>query len=103
MDALGGQIFLGDDQFIDKMNRLAGQKLDQQPAPHTSQSHLEIPQAQRRPRPLPLEAYANQFLDNRNAALQAAYATGGYTMAQLAQYFGKHYTTVNRIVKKGGI
>ncbi len=102
-DALGGQIFLGDDKFIDKMNRLAGQKLDQQQAPHASQSHLEIPQAQRRPRPLPLVAYTNQFPNNRNTALQAAYATGGYTMAQLAQYFGMHYTSVSRIVKKGGM
>jgi len=50
--------------------------------------------------PLPLQAYAEQYANNRNAAIQAAFATGSYTMAQLAGYFKLHYTSVSRIVKK---
>ena len=34
-----------------------------------------------------------------NAAIQAAFATGAYTMAQLAQHFQVHYTSVSLIVK----
>ena len=46
-----------------------------------------------------LEAFERQHPKNRNAAIQAAFATGGYTMAQLAQHFHLHYTSVSRIVK----
>ena len=46
-----------------------------------------------------LEAFERQYPNNRNAAIQAAFATGAYTMAQLAQHFQLHYTSVSRIVK----
>lgn len=101
-EALCGQIYLGDEKFIDKMNAMAGQDA-KHPKNATisdkSRSRLEIPQAQRRPRPLALKAYQQQHPDKRNATIQAAFATGGYTMAQLASHFGLHYTSVSRIVK----
>ena len=59
----------------------------------------EIPNAQRRAQSMALEAFERQHPNNRNAAIQAAFATGGYTMAQLAQHFQLHYTSVSRIVK----
>ena len=46
-----------------------------------------------------LEAFERQNPNHRNAAIQAAFATGGYTMAQLAQHFQVHCTSVGRIVK----
>ena len=64
-----------------------------------SGSRREIPNAQRKPRPMALEAFERQHPNNRNAAIQAAFATGAYTMAQLAQHFQEHYTSVSRIVK----
>ena len=59
----------------------------------------QIPSMQRRPPPLSLEEIERTFRD-RNAAILAAYATGGYSYQQLADYFGLHFTTVGRIVRK---
>ena len=64
-----------------------------------SGSRREIPNTQRRPQPKALAAFERQHPNNRNAAIQGAFATGGYTMAQLAQHFQVHYTSVSRIVK----
>jgi putative transposase len=36
----------------------------------------------------------------RNPAIVQAYATGCYSMKEIAQAFGVHYATVSRIVKK---
>ena len=49
--------------------------------------------------PLALQNYMEQHPSNRNAAIQAAFATGNYTMARLAEHFKLHYTSVSRIVK----
>lgn len=47
--------------------------------------------------------YEKEHAPNRNAAVAAAYASGGYTMRQLAAYFGLHYTSLSRIVKEQGV
>ncbi len=96
-DDLKGQIYLGSDAFVDKLTAWAEAGSAQSP---TLRSTLEIPQAQRRSRPKALKSYEEQYPTDRNAALSAAYASGGYTMAQLAQHFELHYTTVSRIVKR---
>ena len=93
---LCGQVYLGDEKFVNKMSAMADQ------SPHgarAGRSRLEIPHAQRRPVPLPLQSYIEQYPNNRNAAIQAAFATGNYTMAQLAGHSKLHYTSVSRIVK----
>jgi hypothetical protein len=36
---------------------------------------------------------------DRDAAIVAAYATGGYAYQQLADYFGLHFTPVGNIVR----
>ena len=93
---LSGQVYLGDEKFVNKMSAMA----DQSPqGARAGRSRLEIPHAQRRPMPLPLQSYIEQYPNNRNAAIQAAFATGNYTMAQLAGHFELHYTSVSRIVK----
>ena len=97
-DDLSGQVYLGDEKFANKMSAMAEQSPQ---GARAGRSRLEIPHAQRRPVRLPLQAYAAQHPDNRNAAIQAAFATGNYTMAQLAEHFGLHYTSVSRIVKMG--
>ncbi len=89
-EALSGQVFLGDEKFVIKMLALAQS---------VGASKLEIPQAQRRAVALPLQAYEDKHPNDRNSAIQAAFATGGYTMAQLAEHFNLHYTSVSRIVK----
>ena len=51
------------------------------------------------PVPSPLQGYIEQYPNNRNAAIQAVFATVSYTMAQLAEHFGLNYTSVSLIVK----
>ena len=38
---------------------------------------------------------------DRNAAMIAAHATGGYSYQQIADYFGVYFTTVGKIVRDG--
>ena len=97
-DDLSGQVYLGDEKFVNKMSTMAEQSPQ---GVRAGRSRLEIPHAQRRPVPLPIQTYAAQHPDNRNAAIQAAFAAGNYTMAQLAEQFGLHYTSISRIVKMG--
>ena len=75
---LSGQAYLGDEKFVNKMRAMAEQTPH---SAHTRRSRLEIPHTQRRPVPLPLQGYIEQHPNNRNAAIQAAFATGSYTMA----------------------
>ena len=95
-DDLKNQIFLGSDAFVDKLTAWACSASIKVPI---RASALEIPQAQRRGRPKQLAAYEKDHAPDRNAAIAAAYASGGYTMGRLAQYFGLHYTSVSRIIK----
>ena len=94
--ALSGQVYLGDEKFVTAMSALAEQSPQ---GMRTASSRLEIPRAQRRPARLALEAFEQQNPNNRNAAIQSAFATRGYTMVQLAAHFKLHYTSISRIVK----
>lgn len=88
---LKGQVFLGDEQFVTRMQKLI----------QTGKEDVQIPLAQRRPQPLSLAEIAKHAPD-RNAAIVAAHATGGYSYQQIADYFGVHFTTAGRIVQGGG-
>jgi hypothetical protein len=57
----------------------------------------EVPRAQRRPPAKPLTEYAALYAD-RAAAIAAAYASRGYTLKEIGEYFGLHYARVSRIV-----
>ena len=87
-DELRNQIFLGDDHFVQAMQ----ERIDRDKA------LAEIPRTQRRPPAKPLSYYAANF--NRDAAICAAYTSGGYTLRQIGEHFGLHYSRVSRIVKK---
>lgn len=88
-ESLRGQIFLGSDSFVKRMQ-----------AGIDDQSIIsEIPRAQRRPLALPLDEYRDTIADKR-VGMAAAYATGDYTMQEIATCFGVHYATVSRAVKR---
>ena len=87
-DNLKGQVFLGDDQFVQRMQAYLDPEKDD----------VQIPRAQRRPPAPPLATIARRMSD-RNAAIKAAYDTGAYSYQQIADYFGLHFTTVGRIVR----
>ena len=88
---LKGQIFLGDDQFVSRM----------QAHIQSGKDDVQIPLAQRRPKPTPLVEIENISPD-RNAAIIAAHATGGYSYQKIGDYFGIHFSTVGKIVRSGG-
>lgn len=84
---LRGQVFLGSEAFMQTM---------QQTVPE--QAHIaEIPRAQRRASAMPLLHYRDS-MDDQKAAMAAAYASGDYTMQDIADCFGVHYATVSRAV-----
>lgn len=87
---LRGQVFLGNDQFVERMQAYI------QPEKDT----VQIPLAQRRQAPPSLAEIAHQAAD-RNQAIIAAHATGGYSYQQIADYFGLYFTTVGKIVRDG--
>ncbi len=60
----------------------------------------EVPRAQRRPKPKPLVEYARICRD-RDGAIAAACASGGYTLKEIGAFFGLHYAQVSRIARKG--
>ena len=85
---LQGQIYLGSESFMKKMQT----EIDKKP------SVLEIPRAQRRALARELSDYANAY--ERDDAVALAYLSGHHTMAAVADHFDVHYTTVSRLVKK---
>ena len=89
-ERLRGQVYLGSDAFLQRIQALSDKT-----------SIAEIPRTQRRPLAQPLTYYRESIADP-NAAMSAAYATGDYTMRQIADAFGVHYSTVSRALKKQG-
>lgn len=87
-EALRNQVYLGSDQFVDKMQSLIG----------GNKELSEIPRSQRRPLPKTLHDYAIASQD-RNSAITHAYRSGGYTLKEIGGYFGLHYSTVSGIIK----
>jgi REP-associated tyrosine transposase len=82
------QIFLGSEQYVEKMQLLVDR--DKQLG--------EIPSSQRRPKPKALSEYEFSSQD-RNTAICRAYQSGGYTLKDIGEYFGLHYSTVSGIIK----
>lgn len=83
---LKDQIYLGGDSFIEKRKA---------EGPGNAQ---EVPQCQRNSRPKPIAAYRKAHV-SRKRAMAAAYASGDYTLLDIAAEFGVHYTTVSRAAK----
>ena len=84
---LQGQVYLGSERFVKKMQTL----VDKKPALD------EVPRAQRRAVKRELVQFANAH--ERDEAIALAYLSGQHTMAAIAAHFGVHYTTVSRLVK----
>lgn len=82
------QVYLGDEAFVEDMQ--ARVKAD---------ASLDgIPSAQRRPPALSLERYERDHAD-RDEAIVAAYASGGYSMKAIGEHFGLHHSMISRIVR----
>jgi len=84
------QVFLGSDGFITHVQKRIT----------AHQDLSEVPRAQRRAPPKSLARYAKQT-GTPSEAMAHAFASGGYTLKEIADYFGVHYSTVSRAVKRG--
>ncbi len=85
---LKNQIYLGDDEFVNDMQR----KLD------PAQSLKDIPKKQKQAPVKPL-AYFSERYTGRDEGMAQAYLSGHYTLAQVGVHFGVSYATVSRAVK----
>jgi hypothetical protein len=88
-ESLRGQIYLGTDAFVERMQQQISDR----------SAITEIPRAQRRPLARPLAYYRDSITDTKEAMAEA-YATGDYTLQEIASFFGVHYSTVSRAVKR---
>ncbi|MCZ6578558.1 MAG: transposase [Gammaproteobacteria bacterium] len=88
-DDLRQQIYLGSDDFIDKHQKLISRKQDLD----------DIPALQKRAMPKPISYYQKKYKNEKQAITQA-FLSGGYTLKEIGDYYGKHYTTISRIVKQ---
>jgi REP element-mobilizing transposase RayT len=79
------QLYLGDEDFAARMAKRA------------TQVSSEIPRQQRAHKSL---AQYERKASNRNAAIEAAYASGAYTLKAIGEHFGLHYATVSRIARR---
>ncbi len=88
-EQLRNQVLLGSDEFVEKSCEQISEKL----------KDAEIPKAhyKRRGRSKTIRYYEREA-GNRNEAIATAYASGGYTMKEIADYFEIHYSTVSRAV-----
>ena len=91
-NGLKKQIFLGDEQFVDKA-------ITQIDIVDGSLDLREVPRMQRRKQAKSLSWYEEHF-SLRNDAIVNAYASGDYSMKAIADWFKVHYSTVSRVIRK---
>lgn len=85
------QVYLGDEAFVDAM---LAKLEDDAPLDDIITTH-------HRPPPKPLEHYA-KLHRNRDEAIAAAYASGGYSMKAIGDHFGLGYSMVSRVIRNVG-
>jgi REP element-mobilizing transposase RayT len=88
-EGLRNQIFLGNKNFVEHMQsqiQKEGTDLN------------EIPRAQRRSLGQPLNYYVEKYSISKEG-MKKAYQSGDYTIQQISQAFGVHYSTVSRALK----
>ncbi|NOR81606.1 MAG: addiction module toxin RelE [Methyloprofundus sp.] len=89
---LKNQMYLGSEQFIEKIQALY--------SPDNKDISLqEVPRVQRRSVARDLKWYEGRYRA-REKAMTEAYLSGDYTMKEIATWFGVHYSTVSRAVHK---
>lgn len=88
-DGLRHQVFLGSEPFVEHHCVAAT----------TPERLREVPRAQRRPLAKPLADFARRYPD-RGEAMARAFQTGVYSMQEIADAFGVHYSTVSRAVRR---
>lgn len=86
-----GQLYLGDENFIDRIKKLIRGK----------ETLKEIPRQQRyitKPKLEDIVKYRDKKISAKTA--HEAHVRYGYTLKAIAEYLGVHYTTISRTIKK---
>ena len=84
-------MFLGQENFIDEIKHLIRDK----------EKLKEIPRKQRFVTRPPLnEILKYQDKKSKDQAMYEACLQYGYTLKDIAEYFGVHYTTVSKVIKR---
>ena len=91
-EQLVNQVFLGSESFVESLRRQLPNDRDLR----------EVPQSKRRPLPKPLPEYVRDY-PRRNDAIVAAYRSGGYTLQNIGDFFGIHYSRVSKIVQAADV
>jgi len=86
-ESLQNQVFLGSEAYVKEIFK----KID------LKQDLSEIPKSQRREKAKPLLWYAEKS-ETRNEAIKLAYASGGYSMKEIGDYYHLSYSRVSRII-----
>jgi len=89
-DDLQQQIYLGDDEFIQKHQLMTELLMG---------DITEIPIEQRKIKQLTLKEYQSKYPD-KNQAIYYAYLSGQYTQKQIGEHFNLHYSRVSQIISK---
>jgi len=91
LKAVKGQLFLGQENFIDKIKHLMSVK----------ENLKEITKKQRYVTRPPLnEILKYQDKKSRDQAMYEAHLQYGHTLKDIAEYIGVHYTTVSKVIKR---
>ncbi len=85
---LKNQIYLGSDHFVQDMQS----KID------PKQNLTNFPKHQYLVQPYSLQYFEQQSI-NRDECIIMAYNSGGFSMAEIGNHFGLHYSRVSRILK----
>jgi len=87
-----GQLYLGDERFIDKIKKLIRGK----------ETLKEIPRVQRYiTKPSLEKIFKHRDKKLKDRAMHEAHVRYGYTLKDIAEHLGVHYSTVSRAVKRG--
>ncbi len=89
-DDLQKQVFLGSDAFIHRHLKAIAEK----------ESLDDIPALQKRALAKPMAYYQDKYPDS-SEAIRQIFLTGAYTLKEIGEHFGKHYSTISRIVNRG--
>jgi putative transposase len=88
--ALRGQIYLGDEQFVGKLQSRRKRTVESR----------EVPRVQRRSAPQPLQSYIGGARD-RDSGIVRAYREGGFTQTAIAKELGMSVSRISRIIASG--
>jgi len=88
-EQLKNQVYLGNERFVKQMQDKLNVKADLS----------EIPVAQKRAVAKPLAYYTSRY-NNRDKAILEAYSSGTYTMREIGEHVGLHYSRISRVICK---